>query len=74
MLKFITLKKKEIKIQGNRGLPCLGICNKTSRLFLVHCSWAWSSGVPVVLYALPTIPAAVMDVKLAMLNLVQIGS
>lgn len=45
MLKFITLKKKEIKIQGNRGLPCLGICNKTSRLFLVHCSWAWSSVV-----------------------------
>lgn len=40
MLKFITLKKKEIKIQGNWGLPCLCICNKTSWLFLVrmvHC-------------------------------------
>lgn len=77
MLKFITLKKK--KLRSRVIVACLVFASATRQAGCFWfgwftASWAWSSVVPVVLYALPTIPAAVMDMKLAMLNLVEIGS
>lgn len=76
MLKFITLKKK--KLRSRVIGACLDFASATRQASCFWfgwftASWAWSSVVPAAPRALPTIPAAEMEDKRAMVNPMEIG-